>query len=135
MIHIDSSFVIDLLREQRRRQPGPASRWVASHGDEPLAASVFVWCELESGAAAADRPEEQQKALRDFVNAVTLVFPDERFAPEYGATLDRMQRRGATIGTMDLLIATTALVAGAPILTANVRHFDAVPGLRVLPYR
>jgi predicted nucleic acid-binding protein len=46
-----------------------------------------------------------------------------------------MQRAGQTIGTIDLLIATTAVVDGVPLLTGNRRHFEAMPGLRVLSYR
>jgi predicted nucleic acid-binding protein len=35
---------------------------------------------------------------------------------------------------MDLLIATAALVDDAAILTANVKNFSRVPGLRVIGY-
>jgi predicted nucleic acid-binding protein len=37
--------------------------------------------------------------------------------------------------TMDLLIATSAVVDDAVVVTANRRHFDVIPGLRVLGYR
>jgi len=32
-------------------------------------------------------------------------------------------------------VATAALDAGAPLVTANRRHFDVVPGLQVLAHR
>jgi predicted nucleic acid-binding protein len=35
---------------------------------------------------------------------------------------------------MDLLIAGTALVEGAPLVTRNPSHFERVPDLRVLEY-
>jgi predicted nucleic acid-binding protein len=35
---------------------------------------------------------------------------------------------------MDLLIATTCLYHEAPLLTRNRRHFERVPGLRLLAY-
>lgn len=35
---------------------------------------------------------------------------------------------------MDLLIATSALLDEAPIVTRNVKDFSQVPGLRVLGY-
>lgn len=34
-------------------------------------------------------------------------------------------------GERDLMIAATALSLGAGVLTANVQHFERVPGLRV----
>jgi predicted nucleic acid-binding protein len=35
---------------------------------------------------------------------------------------------------MDLLIATTAVVEGAPLVTRNVKDFSRVPGLDLLSY-
>ena len=35
---------------------------------------------------------------------------------------------------MDLLIATSAVVDGAALVTANRRHFDVIPGLEVFGY-
>jgi predicted nucleic acid-binding protein len=35
---------------------------------------------------------------------------------------------------MDLLIATAAILDDAPLLTANVRDFSRVPGLRLIRY-
>jgi predicted nucleic acid-binding protein len=35
---------------------------------------------------------------------------------------------------MDLLIATTATLDDAPLVTPNVKDFSRVPGLRVLGY-
>jgi tRNA(fMet)-specific endonuclease VapC len=134
VIHLDSSFLIDLLREQRR-QPGRASAWIAEHAGEPLAVSLFVACELEAGAAAAAHPESERVRVRDALKAIAIVFPDDRFAAAYGALCSTMQRRGHTIGTMDLLIATNAIVEGVPLLTGNRRHFEAVPDLTVLSYR
>jgi predicted nucleic acid-binding protein len=42
--------------------------------------------------------------------------------------------RGATVATMDLLIATAAVAARAPLLTRNLRDFSRVPGLEVRSY-
>lgn len=43
-------------------------------------------------------------------------------------------RRGETISTMDLLIATAAVIDGAPLVSRNAREFERVPGLHVLSY-
>lgn len=134
MIHLDSSFMIDLMREQRR-QPGRAAAWIDGHAGEELGVSVFVACELETGAVFAAHPEHERTRLREALQTIITVFPDHRFAAAYAALLSKMRQRGRTIGTMDLLIATTAIVEGVALLTGNRRHFDVVPDLRVLSHR
>lgn len=134
MTHLDTSFLVDLLREQRRRRPGPASRWLETHPDEALGASVFVVCELEAGASRAIHPDRERRRVRDLLTAVTIVYPDDRFAGVYGDLLARMQARGQEIGTMDLLIATTAQIEAAPLLSGNRRRFEQVPDLRLITY-
>lgn len=134
MIHLDTSFMIDLMRE-RRRQPGRAMAWIEGHANETLGISVFVACELEAGAAAAMHPDTERVRVREALEAIAIVFPDDRFAAAYAALFSKMQRRGYTIGTMDLLTATAASVEAIPLLTGNQKHFEAVPDLTVLSYR
>jgi len=45
--------------------------------------------------------------------------------------LQQLKKMKLHIGTMDLKIASIALVHGATVLTENVRDFKRVPGLRV----
>jgi predicted nucleic acid-binding protein len=134
VIHADSTFLIDLLREQHRGTPGKATAFLEAHAADHLASPVFVACELEAGAANAAEPEREQAKLRTLLRAVDMVYPDDRFAAVYGDLLVRVQRAGRTIATMDLLIATGASVDGAAVVTANARHFRVVPGLTVLEY-
>jgi predicted nucleic acid-binding protein len=134
VIHLDTSFLIDLLREQIKG-PGPATRWLEAQAATPLAVSIFVECELEAGAANASHPTRERERMRQLLAAITTAPPGERFATVYGSTLVEIHRRSKSIATMDLLIAATALESGAPLLTGNRRHFDVVPDLTVLTYR
>jgi len=76
--------------------------------------------------------------LRVAVEALTagfeVVFPGAGFAPTYGRLLARLEEAGRVISAMDLLIATAAVVDGAPIVTGNPKHFDRVPELEVITY-
>jgi predicted nucleic acid-binding protein len=56
------------------------------------------------------------------------------FAPRYAREAAALQRSGSKIPTLDLLIATAALLDDAPLVTRNVKDFSRVPGLRVLSY-
>jgi tRNA(fMet)-specific endonuclease VapC len=135
VIHLDTSFLVDLLREQRRDRFGPASAYLeALPRDEVLAVSVHVLCELMAGAHAAGAPTGEIDRLSRLAGALVVRCPDDLFASQYGRLLARMQASGTTIDTMDLLIGAAAVLDDVPLVTRNARHFAKVPGLQVVTY-
>jgi predicted nucleic acid-binding protein len=134
VIHLDTSFLVDLLREQRRRKPGAATAALDALADEELAVSLFVLCELEAGAAGSDRPEQERARILGLLAPLELVMPAPSLAPIYGRLLAELEQRGEAIATMDLLIAATALADAAPLVTGNRRHFERIAGLEVISY-
>jgi predicted nucleic acid-binding protein len=134
LTHLDTTFLVDLLRERRRGEEGPASRLLGRLADEALAVSVHVACELFAGAELADEPERERERVAALVNALQVVQPDDRFAPPYGELLAELRRRGSPVPTMDLLIATAARVHEAALVTRNARDFERIPGLDVIAY-
>jgi predicted nucleic acid-binding protein len=135
VIHLDTTFLVDLLREQRRSRPGPASAYLDKlPEDDVLGVSVHVVCELMAGAHAAGAPAGEVDRLSRLCQALVVRYPDDRFAAEYGRLLGRIRASGASIDTMDLLIATAAVIDAAPLATHNARHFSKVPGLTIDRY-
>ncbi len=135
MIHLDSSLLIDLLRETARERPGPAFDALESiDDDEVLAVSVHVVCELRAGAELSRKPLKEHEELDRLLAGLIVAYPDARFAPAYGRLLASIERTRSSVASMDLLIATAAVVDDAPLLTRNTKDFSRVPGLRVLEY-
>ena len=134
MTHLDTSFLVDLLREATRGTKGPAHRLLERLAEEPLAVSVHVACELYAGAELAEAPDSERSKVDALLAALDVVVPDDNFPRRYGEVLAELQPRGEAIATMDLLIAAAALGHGAPLVTRNARHFDRVPGLLVMGY-
>ena len=135
MTHLDSSLLIDLLRETTRERPGAAFDVMESLGDdETLAVSVHIVCELRAGAELARRPAREHEALNQLLSGLVVAYPDDRFAPAYGKLLASIERAGNRVAAMDLLIATAAILDGAQLATKNAKDFERVPGLRVLRY-
>ncbi|HEY2940892.1 MAG TPA: type II toxin-antitoxin system VapC family toxin, partial [Vicinamibacteria bacterium] len=110
LTHLDTSFAVDLLRETRRRKPGPASAMRETLEDEELWISVHVACELFAGAALSRRPDDERQRILDFCDGLQIADPTAAFAQMYGRLLASLQRSGQTVGTMDLLIATAAMI-------------------------
>ena len=86
---------------------------------------------------AADQAE-RQTALCPPSNSllVLAILPVEPFTGEMGvlaAKIDaNMKKAGLVLATADLLIGVTALHYGYAVGTRNLRHFQMIPGLRVI---
>ena len=57
---------------------------------------------------------------------------DEAAAHRYGEVRAELEARGEPIGDSDTRIAAIALVHDLTLVTGNVRHFERVPGLRLV---
>jgi predicted nucleic acid-binding protein len=135
VIHLDSSFLIDLDRETKRERPGPAFDLMESLDDgEILCVSVHVVCELRAGAELAAQPIREHEGLDRLLSGLLVVYPDERLAPLYARLFAVTGLGRRTVEAMNLLIASAALLDDAPLVTKNVKDFSRVPGLRLLKY-
>jgi predicted nucleic acid-binding protein len=132
VIHFDTSFVVDFLRETSRDDPGPATTLLDSLPPEDLAVSVFVVCELLAGAALAHRGDEERQKVREFCATLRIAYPDDAFADNYGRIIGALKRSGHNAGVMDLLIATAAVREGARLVTRDRKDFLDIAGLDLI---
>jgi tRNA(fMet)-specific endonuclease VapC len=134
MIHLDTPFLVDLLRESARGKPGRAMAFLGEVEEEELAACVHVQCELYAGAEQSHHPKEERRRVDRLCQGFSIVYPDQRFPEIYARLLATLERKGQRIGNMDLLIATSAVIDEAPLVTGNVGEFSRIPDLRLLKY-
>jgi len=134
VIHADTSFLVDLLRDAARSTRGPATALLEEIDREEIRVGVHVVCELLAGAEGSQRPTVERQRVRRLCGSLVVSYPDERFAPVYARLLASLRGGGRPIATMDLLIATAAIVDDATIVTRNTQHFRRVPGLEIRGY-
>jgi predicted nucleic acid-binding protein len=119
---VDTSVAVDHLR-------GDESAVELLHelvfGDETLISSEVVRFELLAGVRAAETD-----ALEEFFSAVSWIPVDEQISRVAGALAREHRAAHSGIDDADYLIAATALVCGAELLTKNVRHFPMFGDLR-----
>jgi predicted nucleic acid-binding protein len=104
-------------------------------GDEGIAISVVTVLELVHGIAradTADRRERRQRFLDELLNGVPIQPVTVPIALRAGNIDGQGQARGIRIPLSDLLIGASALELGYGVGTANVRHFQLIPGLTVV---
>lgn len=127
---LETSFLIDLERERRGEEDGPAHRFLGTIPELHLYLTHSVAGELTAGASLAERAAWESFLAPFHVLPCTL---DVSWA--YGNAYRHLQRNGLVIGTNDLWIAATALAYALPLVTANLEHFHRVPELEVVGYR
>ncbi len=136
MACLDTDVLIDLVSHRN----APAGRAAAalralSENGEWLCTTRVNIAELLVGAhRSADLLTELGRIQRA-VGRLTVLDFNATAAFRFAQVLAGLLDRGTPIGDMDVLIASIALCHDEPIVTGNVRHFSAVPGLRVIPYR
>jgi len=119
---LDTTIAIDHLRGDTRATELLERLTVDG---EPLLASELSRFELLAGM----RPDEHDPTEL-FMGALTWVPVDEEIARLAGLLAVEYRRSHSGIDAIDYLIAATANVVGAELLTTNVRHFPMFSGLR-----
>ena len=133
---LDSSIV---AAAQRARQD-PAdffARVVEAVGGQKVALSAIGYTELVHGhhRCITDIQRERSRQFLDALISRLPIYAYTQDAAEIAGRIDAEQRSARiTIPIADLYIGATALSLGFSVLTANVRHFNLIPGLRVLPF-
>ncbi len=93
--------------------------------DETIAASEVVRFELVAGVR-----DDELSTLERFFSAIAWIPIGEDVARAAGELARKHRRAYSGIDDADYLIAATALLLEADLVTTNVRHFPMLPGLR-----
>lgn len=127
---LDTNAISDMVRNPE----GAAARRAATVADEALCTSAIVASELryglsKKGAVALARRVEA------VLGEVEILPYDASASLSYAQARNALERRGQPIGSTDLFIAAHALSLELTLVTANVREFSRVEGLKVENWR
>jgi tRNA(fMet)-specific endonuclease VapC len=125
MIHLDTDTAVAYLRgsrdiARRLHSAAPAVR-----------VSSLVLAELLFGATISRRAAENLARVAEFLLIAPVVPFGERCAESAARIKADLRHAGRPVGEIDVLIAATAVAAGATLVTHNRRHFTGIPGLSV----
>lgn len=132
MFSLDSSTTIDFLR----RPPAQLVRRVGEACEAGrLAISAIVLFELSYGAERRVHPTHLERLQTFLGGGVEVLEFDADDAWTAGELRARLERDGNRIDPYDTLIAAQALRRGLTLVTANIREFERIPGLRLENWR
>jgi predicted nucleic acid-binding protein len=108
----------------------------ADHGEIEIGPSVISAAELMHGAYRAKTEPDKLRRLT-VVNRLCDDVPVHPVTVEMARIVGRIGGEQAAEGLLipfdDLLIGVTALQLGFDLVTLNIRHFQLIPNLKVIP--
>lgn len=136
MIFLDTDHITVLRYPESSRHLRLKSR-LQQHWDEGIALTVVTveeqmrgWLARIHKAKTPDQQVEPYEALTKMVSFLCRwqIEPFDTFAI---VEFKKLKQQRVKIGTQDLKIASIALANNALLLSANLKDFEKVPGLRV----
>ncbi|MGD9168627.1 MAG: type II toxin-antitoxin system VapC family toxin [Candidatus Thiodiazotropha sp.] len=123
---LDTNILSDLVRHPQ----GVVTDRIAEVGEAYICTSIIVAAELRFGAAKSNSVKLVDRV--DLILSALEILPLEQPADHhYGDIRQYLTQQGTPIGPNDLLIATHARSLNLTVVTANVREFSRVPGLKI----
>jgi tRNA(fMet)-specific endonuclease VapC len=130
MLLLDTNVCVEIIRGRPERTRD-RFRHEVKEGTELFVSTVTCF-ELWYGAEKSDRPDVNRRGVETFLSGPLQVLDfnegDSRIAGSIRTTLEL---QGKMIGPFDTLVAGQALRHNLTIVTANIREFSRVKGLRI----
>lgn len=131
---LDSSVIIAAERKRQTVEELLTSVGQA-FGEVEIAISAVTLAELVHGVVRANTTQirENRRAFIDELKRHVPVHPITDSTAEIAGQLSGEQAaKGITLPADDLLIGASAVEQGYAVATLNIRHFQKIPGLKVL---
>ena len=131
MLALDANVVIDLARGHDavrlnfRRTLSATPMWI----------SVFVLQELLFGVHRHAQPERERARLAPLLANLQVLAFEQPDAIVGVRTRASMEMSGVRAPLGAFIVGVHALARGCRLVTANIRHFENIPGLELLDWR
>ncbi len=124
---IDTNICIYIMN---RKPPSVIEKFKAFDIGQIAVSSVTV-SELWYGVAKSTNKQLNKKRLDEFLIPFDILPYDEQASRSYGQIRAMLEKKGKTIGPLDLLIAAHALSLNRILVTNNENEFSRIQGLAV----
>jgi|SRR5919199_2248086 tRNA(fMet)-specific endonuclease VapC len=124
MYVLDTNTLIYYFKGQ-----GKVAQNLANVSPQEIVISTIVLFELQVGIAKSNSPTKRTQQLQQLLSRVNLVSFDRTHALTAATIRAQLEQQGTPIGSLDILIAGTAIAVQATLVTHNVNEFSRVTGL------
>lgn len=126
---LDSDVIIDFLK-----QKDPGFSLVSSIIEEKLYISIVTWVEILYGIKKAKLVPKRSTELSNFLQDLNIeIIPVNQEVGTFFVDLKvNLENKGERLADFDLLVASTTKVYKLILVTRNVKHFNRIPGVKIL---
>ena len=103
-----------------------------AHADVPKAISAVTYGELIYGARKSERVAENLAKIHRLSELFPIIDITRAVMDSFGEIKASLSSTGITVDDFDLLIGCTALTLNYGVVTNNQKHYQKIPGLRVV---
>ena len=128
---LDTSFLIDV--QNGVDAATEKAREIESSG-RPRRVPHVVLYELYIGVGKGVQTDENRERIESVVSSLPLEPTTPSIARRAGRIEGELQADGEAIGSVDALVAATALDYDEPVVTADIDDFERISGIRVQTY-
>ncbi len=126
-ICLDTDFLVNFLRNKREEVD-----FIVNNENQIVFTTTFITLfELFYGAYKSNREENVNK-VTELQSRLRLLNLSVEAVDTAGQIIAELERKGTPIEFRDLLIGCIAKTDGYPLKTYNKKHFERIPGLRLL---
>lgn len=93
--------------------------------------SSITLAELQYGIEKSTNPSKNKEALEKFLTPIEILDFSIGATEEYGRIRAELEKKGATIGSLDMLIAAHAKSLGLTLVTNNEKEFTRIIDLKI----
>ena len=125
------SFLLDtnICSEHLRKPAGLSHRFIQHAGR--LSIPTIVLGELLAWAYRRPNPDVLLRLIEELQADIHVLPYDEACAQQFGRLRGALIRQGTSVSTVDLMIASVAIVHDLTVVTHNTADFQRIPGIRL----
>ncbi len=126
MYVLDTNTLIYYFKGQ-----GRVAQNLALVPSQEISVPTIVIFELQVGIAKSTSPAKRTQQLQEILSRVNLISFDYDAALAAARIRAELETQGSSIGSIDILIAGTAIALQATLVTHNIKEFSRVSDLAI----
>ncbi len=136
MVCLDTAFIVDLLREKKRRTEGRATKkWEQLMVNREIPrTTIITLAELYVGPYRVDDTAAELEKVERITEQMEILEFTPKSAKRFGKMIAESYKKGKPLGAMDAMIASIVIENDELFITRNIKDFQNIRGLNVMDY-